>query len=126
MVSRLRSLGQTHVMLIDKEWQGAELAEIVRAEMSPYAGRVKVEGPNLMLTAKAAQNFALALHELATNAAKYGALSNTTGRVHITWSKPASNGSNQLQLSLAGTGWTSGGGADAEGVWKYCARTGHG
>ena len=98
VVSRLRSLGQTHVMLIDKEWQGADLAEIVRSEMSPYAGRVKVEGPNLMMTAKAAQNFALALHELATNAAKYGALSNTTGRVHITWSKNASNGPNQFSF----------------------------
>ena len=94
VVSRLRSLGQTHVMLMDKEWQGADLAEIVRVEMSPYAGRVQVEGPALMLTAKAAQNFALALHELATNAAKYGALSNAIGRVHISWSKPTSNGSN--------------------------------
>jgi PAS domain S-box-containing protein len=94
VVSRLRSLGQTHIMLIDQEWQGADLAEIVRAEMSPYGGRVKVDGPSLMLSARTAQNFALALHELATNAGKYGALSNTTGRVHISWSKQASNGSN--------------------------------
>jgi two-component system, chemotaxis family, CheB/CheR fusion protein len=96
VVSRLRSLGQTHVMLIDKEWQGADLAEIVRTEMSPYAGRVRIEGPSLILTARAAQNFALAVHELATNAAKYGALSNTTGRVHITWFKHGSNGSNHF------------------------------
>ena len=96
VVSRLRSLGQTHVMLIDKEWQGADLTEIVRAEMGPYGSRVQIEGPSLMLTAKAAQNFALALHELATNAAKYGALSNTAGWVHITWSKHASNGSNDF------------------------------
>jgi two-component sensor histidine kinase len=80
-------------MLMDKEWQGAELGEIVRAEMRPYAGRVQVEGPALMLTERAAENFALALHELATNAAKYGALSNATGRVHISWSNHASNGS---------------------------------
>jgi two-component sensor histidine kinase len=96
VVNRLRSLGQTHVLLLDKEWQGADLSEIVRAEISPYAGRVKVEGPSLMLTARAAQNFALALHELATNAAKYGALSNATGRVHIAWSRRPSNGSNDF------------------------------
>jgi PAS domain S-box-containing protein len=70
VVDRLRSLAQTHVMLMDKEWQGATLAEVVRGEMSPYADRVQVKGPDLILTAKAAQNFALALHELATNAAK--------------------------------------------------------
>jgi PAS domain S-box-containing protein len=93
VVDRLRSLAQTHVMLIDKEWQGADLAEIVRAEMSPYGDRVQVEGPDLFFTAKAAQNFALALHELATNAAKYGALSNRTGRVHISWSTSKRNGS---------------------------------
>jgi two-component sensor histidine kinase len=92
VVDRLRSLAQTHVMLIGKEWQGADLAEVVRSEMSPYAGRVQVEGPELFLTAKAAQNFALALHELATNAAKYGALSNATGRVHISWSMSKPNG----------------------------------
>ena len=58
-----------------QDWQGADLAEVVRTEMSPY-GRVTIEGPTVMLNAKAAQNFALAVHELATNAAKYGALSN--------------------------------------------------
>ena len=93
VIDRLRSLGKTHLMLIDNDWQGADLAEIVRAEMNPYGGRVQIEGPSLVLTARVAQNFALALHELATNAAKYGALSNATGRVHISWSKLPSNGS---------------------------------
>ena len=92
VVDRLRSLAQTHVMLIDKEWQGADLAEVVRTEMSPYADRVQIEGPDLLITAKVAQNFALALHELATNAVKYGALSNATGRVHISWSTSEPNG----------------------------------
>jgi PAS domain S-box-containing protein len=93
VIDRLRSLGKTHLMLIDHEWQGADLAEIVRAEMSPYAGRVQIEGPSLQLIPRAAQNFALALHELATNAAKYGALSNMMGWVQISWSKVPSNGS---------------------------------
>ena len=93
VIERLRSLGKTHLLLIDKDWQGADLAEIVRAEMNPYGGRVQIEGPSLVLTARVAQNFALALHELATNATKYGALSNATGRIHISWSKLPSNGS---------------------------------
>lgn len=86
VVRRLASLAQTHVMLMDKQWEGLDLAEVVSAEMSPYAGRVKIEGPKLTLNPKAAQNFSLAVHELATNAAKYGAFSNATGRVHIRWS----------------------------------------
>jgi PAS domain S-box-containing protein len=93
VLDRLHSLAQTHVMLIEKEWQGADIGEVVRAEMGPYAGRVTVEGPQIKLTAKAAQNFALAMHELATNAAKYGALSNSTGRVHISWLVFKQNGS---------------------------------
>jgi PAS domain S-box-containing protein len=86
VVSRLNSLAQTHLLLMDHQWHGAELAEVVHAEMKPFAERFAAEGPRLILSAKAAQNFALALHELATNAAKYGALSNATGHVRITWS----------------------------------------
>jgi two-component sensor histidine kinase len=71
VVGRLRSLAQTHAMLIDKEWQGADLGEVVHTKMSPYADRVQVEGPHLFLTAKAAQKFALVFHECATNAGVY-------------------------------------------------------
>ncbi len=86
VLSRLHSLAQTHVILVDQDWRGADIGEVVRAEMSPYAGRVTIEGPPLMLNAKAAQNFSLALHELATNAGKYGALSCQAGHVDISWS----------------------------------------
>ena len=55
-----------------------------------------MDGPTLMLSAQAAQNFALAVHELATNAAKYGALSNQTGWVHISWSVLQANGASQF------------------------------
>ena len=75
MKNRLRSLSETHALLVEKDWQGADLAAVVRTEMSPYPDRVTIDGPTLMLSSQAAQNFALAVHELATNAAKYGALS---------------------------------------------------
>ena len=93
VLDRLHSLGQTHLMLMDKDWQGADLADVVRSEMRPYSGRVTVDGPSVLLNAKAAQNFALMLHELATNAAKYGSLSNASGQVHIGWSVTQPNGS---------------------------------
>jgi PAS domain S-box-containing protein len=93
VLDRLHSLAQTHAMLIEKEWQGADIAEVVRTELSPYVGRATIEGPSIALSPKAAQNFALAVHELATNAAKYGALSNLAGHVHVSWSVPRPNDS---------------------------------
>jgi PAS domain S-box-containing protein len=95
---RLHSLAQTHVMLLGKEWQGADLGEIVRTEMTPYAGRVTIEGPPILLNTQATQNFALALHELATNAAKYGALANHAGQVLITWSASPLNGQSRFRF----------------------------
>ena len=86
VVSRLQSLAETHVMLSGTDWQGADLEEVARAEMRPYMDRVTIQGPKVTLSAQAAQNFTLVLHELATNAAKYGALSNLKGTVHIGWS----------------------------------------
>jgi two-component sensor histidine kinase len=68
VLNRLHSLAKTHAMLIDKDWQGPELGDVVATEMSPYADRVTANGPRVLLRAKAAQNFALAIHELATNA----------------------------------------------------------
>ena len=98
VLSRLSSLAQTHLLLMDQQWEGAELTEIVNSEMKPYADRVFAEGPRLVLSAKAAQNFALAIHELATNAAKYGALSTAAGRVDISWSIAKANGASQFTL----------------------------
>ena len=94
--SRLSSLAQTHVMLLDKNWEGADLTEVIAAEMRPYGDRVKIRGPRVVLNPKAAQNVALAIHELATNAAKYGALSNEIGWVDVSWSVSSSNGSSAL------------------------------
>jgi two-component system CheB/CheR fusion protein len=107
--NRLRSLAQTHALLVEKDWQGADLAAVVRTEMSPYPDRVTVDGPTLMLSAQAAQNFALAVHELATNAAKYGALSDQTGWVHVSWSVLQANGDNRFSFR-----WQESGGPPVE------------
>ena len=96
VLSRLGSLAQTHLLLMEQQWEGAELSEIVNSEMKPYADRVFARGPRLVLSARPAQNFALAIHELATNAAKYGALSTPAGRVYISWSIAELNGSGQF------------------------------
>lgn len=93
VLDRLHSVAQTHAILVEKEWQGADLAEVVRTELSPYIGRATIEGPSIALSPKAAQNFGLAVHELATNAAKYGALSNLAGHVRVSWFMPQPNDS---------------------------------
>ncbi len=85
VVGRLRSLAETQDLLINNDWHGAALSDVIEREMKPYSDRVSAQGPRVLLKSKAAQNFALALHELATNAAKYGALSNSSGHIAISW-----------------------------------------
>jgi PAS domain S-box-containing protein len=86
---RIRALAQTHALLSQSRWQGADVAQLVDEEMAPFrtghGTKVTTEGGSLVLPAEKAQIVALALHELATNAAKYGALSCGAGRVDITW-----------------------------------------
>jgi PAS domain S-box-containing protein len=83
--SRLQALARTNRQLTKSNWQGVDLREIVRLEMEPFGGRSTIDGINVVLDPKEAQNFSLALHELATNAAKYGALSKGAGNVGISW-----------------------------------------
>ncbi|MDR6772523.1 HWE histidine kinase domain-containing protein [Azospirillum sp. BE72] len=91
--SRLRALAQAHDLLTRRQWQGASLSEIAALTLEPHvhAGRVKVGGPPVNLTTGVAVSLHLAFHELATNAAKYGALSAENGRVELDWeiAKPA-------------------------------------
>jgi two-component sensor histidine kinase len=87
-VERLMALARANDILVAKEWRGASLADIAAQVASPYAGpdgRFVIRGPELTLRPQAATAMALALHELATNAAKYGALSAVEGRVVLEW-----------------------------------------
>jgi two-component sensor histidine kinase/DNA-binding response OmpR family regulator len=86
---RINALAQTHELLSRSRWKGADVLRLVLDEMAPYQGgdqRVTAIGPNVTVSPADAQSLAIALHELATNAAKYGALSRESGRVDVSWS----------------------------------------
>lgn len=86
VASRTRALANTHDILIQSQWQGAVISELVAEELRPYGPqRVRIDGLALWLTPKAALAFCLLVHELATNAAKYGALSGEAGHVAVRW-----------------------------------------
>ena len=93
-------------VLTDEKWAGASLHEIAAQAASPYvAERFTIEGPVVNLTPKTAIAMALAFHELATNAAKYGALSAPSGRIHIRWTtRPAAKGDLGLVLTWEESG----------------------
>ncbi len=89
LTSRIRALSATHDLLSQSDWSNAPLGEVVRSELAPYMegkdSHVFMSGPAIKLAPNDAMSLGLAIHELATNAAKYGALSTTSGRIHVDW-----------------------------------------
>ena len=87
---RISALSRAHMLLSENRWQGADLGKLLDEELEPYsrgeAGVVVAAGPQLLLEPRYAQTIALAIHELATNAAKYGALSAPSGKITLSWS----------------------------------------
>nr|WP_298100454.1 PAS domain S-box protein [uncultured Shinella sp.] len=84
--SRIGSLSRAQDLLVHGDWQNADLKAVIKQAISPYpAEAFRIDGPSVPLPPKAVLSFSLALHELATNAAKYGALSVTVGRIAISW-----------------------------------------
>jgi PAS domain S-box-containing protein len=109
---RLRGLSQSHDLLVARNWAGALIDDLVRSQLAFLApgdaNRIEIDGPSMMLVPEAAQNLGLALHELATNAVKHGALSVPAGKVHIGWQKmEGRNGEERLFLT-----WRESGGAE--------------
>jgi two-component system CheB/CheR fusion protein len=86
---RIRALSANQDLLFRNEWKGVDVEDLVRAQLSHFAGligsRIIVDGPKLRFNTVGAQAVGLALHELATNAGKYGALSTDRGRVDVRW-----------------------------------------
>lgn len=87
--ARIASLARSHDLLVEKNWQGVRLTDLIRAQLAPFVNaveqRITMDGPDLSLRPEAAQNLGMALHELGTNASKYGALSVVDGHVRIDW-----------------------------------------
>jgi two-component sensor histidine kinase len=92
---RIQALSNVAELFAETRWKGADLHTLVTHELSPFCQQeltpCRIEGPSLILEPNTAQAIAMTLHELATNAAKYGALSASDGRVQIQWSLTDNN-----------------------------------
>jgi PAS domain S-box-containing protein len=101
---RIQALANVHSLFVQTRWIGAELSMIARQELAPYEkdeARARIHGPQVLLEPNAAQSIAVILHELATNAAKYGALSVAKGQVDLGWSHESDG---RLELRWTETG----------------------
>jgi two-component sensor histidine kinase len=99
---RLHAMARAQDLLVARNWEGAQLTDLVRSQMAPFtedvSARIEMKGPEIELRPDAVHSLTLALHELATNAAKYGALSNPDGRVHVAWSVVKGDGTDFLRF----------------------------
>lgn len=87
--ARIQGLSSSNALLIDQDWKGVSLEALVKAQLAPFVGletdRLEMDGPPVSVTAEVVQTLGLALHELATNASKYGALSSPGGKIILSW-----------------------------------------
>jgi two-component sensor histidine kinase len=108
---RIQSLRASHDLLVESEWRNVPLAQLVRAQLAHFGtlvdSRIIVRGPDLRITAKAAQTIGMAIHELATNAGKYGALSSDIGRVDIAWCLEPADAREAIRFTIE---WSESGG----------------
>jgi two-component system CheB/CheR fusion protein len=105
-------MGEAHGLLVQSNWRGADLAALATTQLRAYGGenseRIRIEGPPVILNADLATPFGLVLHELASNAAKYGSLSRRGGKVNLTWTL---KGNPEHQLKVI---WQESGGPKVE------------
>jgi two-component sensor histidine kinase len=98
LAQRIQALGRSQSALVTGGLEGANVAEIIRLEFEGFSDRVKAVGPDIMLKRSVGQTFTLALHELATNAIKHGALSGPKGQVEIRWSVEGAGGAARFRF----------------------------
>jgi PAS domain S-box-containing protein len=100
--ARLASLAASHDLLVKSDWRGVSLAQLIRSQLAPFSDligtRIVLCGPDLTLTPAAAQTLGMTLHELATNASKYGALTNADGMVRVNWEVAAAASVTRFQM----------------------------
>ena len=105
---RLGALAEAHNLLSKEKWQGSELQDVVRRVLQPYLlnnpERLRMSGPKVPLSPRLAVVLSMIIHEIATNAAKYGALSNDNGTIRLDWETVTENGKPKLRLVWAEAG----------------------
>lgn len=100
---RLKAMASANELLTAARWRGAAISQLAEAELGGIApGQAHWTGPDLFLTPRAANAIALALHELAINALKFGALSTDVGQVHLAWSEDADGGFSMTWIESGG------------------------
>lgn len=106
--ARLMALSRAHDVLTRENWEAADLSDIILHAIAPYRSygeaRFRCQGPDIRLSPRMVLALAMALHELGTNAVKYGALSNATGHVDLTWQIQEADGGSYLRLQWAEAG----------------------
>jgi len=98
------ALARANRQLTGSSWSGVDLTDIARLELEPFGDRSTIHGINIILDAPHAQNFTLALHELATSATKYAALWNESDRVMVSWTVTSEDRNNRLNFKWQETG----------------------
>jgi two-component system, chemotaxis family, CheB/CheR fusion protein len=107
-LGRLLAMGAMHELLSARQWHGADLRSLIATALAPNIGRdgknLAVQGPEVVIKPNAAATLGMVFHELATNAVKYGALSEPTGRISIQWTLDGADGAQRVILSWAEKG----------------------